>query len=72
MAETRTMRGIEPICIGCKGLQDTENFSGRKKDLIRLSMRGACLTTTHVIMRYYYITIFLYVNQYVKNCKMLK
>ena len=31
MAETRTTRGIEPICIGCKGLQDTENFSGRKK-----------------------------------------
>ena len=31
MAETRTMRGIEPIIIGCKGLQDTENFSGRKK-----------------------------------------
>ena len=31
MAETRTTRGIEPIFIGCKGLQDTENFSGRKK-----------------------------------------
>ena len=31
MAETHTMRGIEPICVGCKGLQDTENFSGRKK-----------------------------------------